>query len=201
MSFYENQGSSNPVTDITQFVLTKENIPMYFKAGYYNDFDVSTDVSLLSSKKIVYKHHKCSNTQTDATYEDNTFSTSGAPTCPNVTTVNGQIVSTVKGGCYQTPYYKYSYTVNHPATYGKHDFYWKVTGPSSGETTCRYCGMVIGTGTESSWGGNTCKRSNAWTESASGYSTSRPSQGLQATYYLKSCGKSNGQLISADIFY
>lgn len=201
MSFYENQGSSNPVTDITQFVLTKENIPMYFKAGYYNDFDVSTDVSLLSSRKIVYKHHKCSNTQTDATYEDDTFSTNGAPTCPNTTTVNGQIVSTVKGGCYQTPYYKYSYSVNHPAVYTTHNFV-TITNDAGGVVDrCTRCGMVIGHNTGSSWGGNTCKVRDAWTENASGYSTNRPSQGLQATYYLKSCGKSNGQLISADIFY
>lgn len=199
MSYYETGGGGGdrtPKLSDKTVILTKNNIPMRFEAGYYNEFTVTTDPTLVKIKKIVYKHHKCSNTQVNDTYEDNNIGTSGAPTCPNITTVNSQTVSTVKGGCYQTPYYYYS--IYHPAE------------PSG------YC-QQVGYGSRPDVGGSypiyECSKCHyrqvggqwhhdcgkpAWTSYH--YGTSNGGTVVN-TYYLKSCGKTNGQLISADIFY
>lgn len=200
MGFYESGGGGVPLNSTKTILLTKENNPLTFKAGYYSAFDLTTDASNVGAKKIKYIHHQCSNSKQGATYEMDTFNTGGATAVSTERVVNGQTVSTVRGGCYTTPYYQYTCSRQVPAVYGPHDFYWKVTGASSGVTTCRYCGMVIGSGTESSWGGNTCLRRAAYTETWTAYGTTVGGT-VTATYYLKTCGYKNGQAIQAHVEY
>jgi hypothetical protein len=204
MPYYDLQGGGSPVNNTSTIILTKENNPLKFKAGYYTAFDLTTNVGDAKAKKIVYRHHQCSTSQSNLTYDDGTFNTNGAKAVSNLTVQNGQTVSTVKGGCYQTPYYKYTTTTttNHPAVYGPHNFV-TITNDSGGVVDrCTQCGMVIGHGTGGSWGGNTCKVRDAYTTTSSQthYSTTRPSN-PSATYYLKSCPYSNGQTLSAEITY
>lgn len=147
-------------------------------------------------------HHQCSNTVVDDTYTDSIIGTSGAKSVIE-TTVNGQTVSTTQGGCYTTPYYVWttSTVVDVPARYTTHNFV--VTGSGTAVyCQCTRCGMTITKGTESSWGGNTCKVSDAYsyTSTQTHYSTTMPSVS-HSTYYLKTCGHNNGEILSATITY
>lgn len=199
MSYFESSGGGVPINNTDLIVLTKENTPMTFKAGYYRAFDLTTDVSALP-KKIRYIHHQCSNSNTGLTFESDSFGTGGATAVTTERTVNGQLVSTKKGGCYQTPYYQYTCSRQVPAAYGTHDFYTTSKDDGGVVDKCRYCGMVIGHGTGSSWGGNTCLRRAAYTETWTGYGTSAGGT-VTATYYLKTCGYKNGQTIRGIVTY
>ncbi len=175
---------------------------MVLPAGYYEETVISTDIRSLPGT-ITYTHHQCSNTSRDVTYTDNTISTTNAAAVSE-TVINGQKVSTTQGGCYTTPYYVWTTTkaVHVDAVYTTHSFTYQDTGNGTGRTICTRCGMVIGTGTESTWGGNTCKVRDGYdtTVSETHYSTSMPSA-AHSTYYLKTCGHTNGELLSVTITY
>ncbi len=135
------------------------------------------------------------------TYVDNIFGTSGAPAVANLTTVNGVTVSTVNGGCYTTPYYYYSYTYTEPVKTGQKE----------------ECDSTWQGGCDGSWNRDTDTCSGGWVHSncrmvdtytdvqktgyAYGASTSGTNPQIIATYYTKSCGMENGQLLSATIVY
>ena len=151
---------------------------------------------------ITYTHHQCSNEESDLTYTDTNINASGAASVSE-TTVNGKTVSTTQGGCYTTPYYVWTTTkaVHVDAVYTSHSF----TTVSSGSAVyqkCSRCGMTITAGTSGSWGGNTCKVRDGYdtTVSETHYSTTMPSA-AHSTYYLKTCGHANGELLSVTITY
>lgn len=138
-----------------------------------------------------YRHHQDSVTSSTETYDDFLDNASNAKPVASQQTVNGQIVSTVQGGCYTTPYYKY--TVHHAAVNHPHNFV-TVSEGSSVYDRCTHCGMTITAGTGGSWGG-TCYTDPAY--DSTHYGTNVASGGsLQATYYLKTCGHTNGEVLS-----
>jgi hypothetical protein len=200
MPYYDLQGGGSPVNNTSTIILTKENNPLKFKAGYYTAFDLTTNVGDAKAKKIVYRHHQCSTSQSNLTYDDGTFNTNGAKAVSNLTVQNGQTVSTVKGGCYQTPYYKYTYTIDHPAESGG---YCQQVGYGSrpdvgGSYPIYECSKCHYRQVGGQWHHDCSKP--AWKEYRSGYTTNKTS-GVEATYYLKSCPYSNGQTLSAEITY
>lgn len=162
---------------------------------------MSTNITSLSGT-ITYTHHQCSNTSRDVTYTDSTISSTNAAAVSE-TVVNGQKVSATQGGCYTTPYYVWTTTdtINVPAQYGPHSFVTESSGTAVYDR-CSRCGMTITHGTGGSWGGNTCKIRDAYsyTDTKTHYSTTMPSAS-HSTYYLKTCGHSNGELLSVTITY
>jgi hypothetical protein len=139
-----------------------------------------------------YRHHQDSVVSSTETYDDFVTDASNAKPVASQQTVNGQVVSTVRGGCYTTPFYKY--TIHHDQVNHPHNFV-TFTGNDGGvRERCTHCGMVIGAGTSGSWGG-TCYTDPAY--DSTHYGTSVASGGsVQATYYLKTCGHTNGEVLS-----
>lgn len=201
MPYYDLQGGGSPVNSTNTIILTKENNPLKFKAGYYTAFDITANVGDTKAKKIVYRHHQCSTSQSNLTYDDDTFNTNGAKAVSNLVIKNGQTVSTTKGGCYQTPYYYYEYDVEHPAIPSGYRMEVGIGCDPNGGTAslpiyeCSKCHYR-------QYGGywtHDCGKP-AWIEHRGGYTTNKTS-GVKATYYLKSCPYSNGQTLSAEITY
>lgn len=153
----------------------------------------------------------------DTTYYERTSLPTSAKQV-NEKLVNGKMVSTTKGGCYTTPYYQYTYktttTRQYVATetrpsynpssggwnmvrfyyaneqaYASHNYYKADTLYGCNE----YDVYPSGTYT---YGSTTVSTNSV------GYGTTLPSGAtLNATYYLKTCGYSNGQTIKATIMY
>lgn len=179
MSYYEGGSGGASKIDVDSVVLTKNNIPMHFKSGYYKQFTATTDPSLLIAKKIVYTHHQHSTKSANETYQDGDF------TSKNAKTVDSKVSS--PSGCYTQkivePVYGYSYQ-SFSESFG--DGSWNT------KYSCNKCGAQmgsIGQFSDGKWGG---------------YGTQK--EGVQHhcrdnVYYVCGCGKSNGQLISADIYY
>lgn len=185
MPYFEAGGGGAPMLDIDTVILTKDNIPMHFKSGYYNQFTATTDASLLTAKRIVYTHHQHSTTSANATYQDSKYDTSGAKAMPTQ--------QTSSGGCYtravSVPYYGTIVRDNDKSSTGggiPWQHVWK----------CNRCGTELGRkgqradGTWFEWG-----FTNASQEGKAQHHCGNTTQ------YACACGKSNGQLISADIYY
>ncbi len=118
----------------------------------------------------------------------------------NLTTVNNQSVSTVRGGCYTTPYYYYSYKYKERVQTG--------TKQECDANWHGGCDIEIYEGDTCSggWVFSNCRDVPTYddverTGYAYGTSTSGDSPQIITTYYLKSCGYTNGQLLSATIIY
>lgn len=177
-------------------------------AGYYEAVTVSTDITDIDGT-ITYTHHQCSNTENSATYTDDIIGTSNAASV-NEITVNGKTVSTTQGGCYTKPYYYYS--IFHPATSSSYtvdcDGYYIQDGYAGrsdvgGSYPVYKCSKCSYSQVGGQWLGH--KRTVTTTTPASTsyhYGEIVPSNGtIISTYYLKNCGYTNGQLLSATITY
>lgn len=194
-------------------VLTSTNNKITLPAGYYDNITVSTDVTSLAGT-ITYTHHQCSNTENNVTYTDDIIGTSNAASV-NEITVNGKTVSTIQGGCYTTPYYYVSRSITKTGTCTATVH---VDGPygANNELTYRYwfthssCGEKY-TGGHKDWhqanegrytGPTTYSHTYSYTENAKIY-TSEPldTDTVLATYYLKSCGYYNGEVLSVTLTY
>ena len=94
MSYFESDGGGDNTPKLTEdtVILTKNNIPMRFESGYYNEFTVTTDPTLLKAKTIKYKHHQHSASNANATYEDEYTDARGAKSVGEW--------SATGGGCY-----------------------------------------------------------------------------------------------------
>ena len=187
--------------------MTSSKNTQTFQAGYYDTFTVSTNITSLPGT-IAYTHHQCSTTQSGLTYVDDEFDAvvgeGHAASVANLTTVNEQTVSTVKGGCYTTPYYYYSYTYTYKEKTGTEqecDKSWNGANTSCNGTVNEYGDTCYG-----GWTYSNCRTVDVYetktgTAYAYGTSTSGTNPKILATYYLKSCGMTNGQLLSATITY
>ena len=182
-------------------MLTSSDNTITLDAGYYDSVTISTDITSLTGT-ITYTHHQCSNTTANLTYTDTLISATGAESVSE-TTVNGQTVSTSKGGCYTTPYYYYS--VYHAASsttttcgggYHQEGYAGKSDGGSYPVYVCNTCGYTQVGGV---WGTHT-RTVTTPAYYTYHYGTSY-SGSLLRTYYLKTCGYTNGQLLSATITY
>lgn len=194
-------------------MLTSSNNAVTLPSGYYNQVTVSTDIASLTGT-ISYLHHQCSNTETGDTYTDAFSDKTGAATV-NETTVNGVIVSTTQGGCYTTPYYYVSRSTSKTGTCTATVH---VDGPygANNELTYRYwfthssCGEKY-TGGHKDWhqaneghytGPGTYTHTYNYTETSKTYTTTLLDNDIViATYYLKDCGYSNGEILSMTITY
>ena len=171
---------------------------MVLPAGYYENVTVSTDIANLGGT-VTYTHHQCSNTEDSATYTDDVIGTSNAASV-NEITVNGKTVSTTQGGCYTTPYYKYRST----RTVGK-----TLTGYTYGPDP--WIDQLVWTrddGVVEYQGGGNWTKSSAPSIGTRGTSTvtgvaygTTYSGTLLGTYYLKTCGHKNGELLSVTVTY
>lgn len=176
MSYYETGGGGGdktPKLSDETVILTKNNIPMRFEAGYYNEFTVTTDPTLVKIKKIVYKHHQHSASNANATYEDSYTDNRGV-TAVGEWSVNG-------GGCYTQRVKRGGLRIL--------EQHIEEVDRSGGAGTaidrfmnshwkCTFCG-------QEGWSGN----------------QACPYGAHEHWQYKIGCGKSNGQLISADIYY
>lgn len=124
-------------------------------------------------------------------------------------------MSTIQGGCYTTPYYYVSRSITKTGTCTATVH---VDGPygANNELTYRYwfthssCGEIY-TGGHKDWhqanegrytGPTTYSHTYSYTENAKIY-TSEPleTDTVLATYYLKSCGYYNGEVLSVTLTY
>ena len=189
-------------------MLTSGDNTITLDAGYYDSVTISTDITSLAGT-VTYTHHQCSNTENNATYTDDIIGTSNAASV-NETTINGQIVATSQGGCYTTPYYKYTYSTKEEKEYVS-----SVTRPSYNPISGGW-NMVTFTYDKNGnqTGATTLYACNEYDQSTTvvgkykvnvtktGYGVSVPTGGqITATYYLKTCGHSNGELLSVTITY
>ena len=204
MPYYDLQGGGSPVNNTSTIILTKENNPLKFKAGYYTAFDLTTNVGDMKAKKIVYRHHQCSTSQSNLTYDDGTFNTNGAKSVSNLIVKNGQTVSTVKGGCYTTPYYYCrihhtgsSYSVPCDGYYIQDGYAGKPN--DTGSYPVYRCSKCSYSQVGGRWLGHNRTVKNPDYDTYE-YRTS-PAGSVSATYYLKSCPYNNGQALSAEITY
>ena len=132
--------------------------------------------------------------------------------------VNGKMVSTVQGGCYTTPYYQYTYTVNTTKSYVSRE-----TKPSYNYISGAWSMVSKYYASEADYvKGNyykadthyVCGEYDVYPQGQYGYSTYTVSSNVtgygttvpngatkKATYYLKTCGYANGQIIKATIVY
>ena len=185
MSYYEGGSGGASKIDVDSVVLTKDNIPMHFKSGYYKQFTATTDPSLLTAKRIVYTHHQHSTNSANETYQDGDF------TSKNAKTVDSRVSS--PSGCYtqkiQEAIQGTIFRDNDKSSTGggiPWQHVWK----------CNRCGTELGRkgqradGTWFEWGFHDASQEGK-AKHTCGYNT----------YYVCGCGKSNGQLISADIYY
>lgn len=164
---------------------------------------MSTDITSLRGT-ITYTHHQCSTSSTTQTYTDSSLSTSNAAAVSTEIVVNGQTVSTVQGGCYTTPYYYCK--IHYPgSSYSEYcDGYYIEDGKGSNPNStavltwykCSKCSYRQLGGT---WNGH----SRTVTTPAYDKNEYRdsPSGTILATYYKKSCGYTNGTVVSATITY
>lgn len=181
-----NRGSLKSV------ILTSSNNTVTLEAGYYDTFTVSTDITSASGT-ITYSHHQCSSTIAGDTYEDAYPDARGAQEVTGLTKVNGVTVSTTSAGCYTKPYYYYKYTASRQVANGYDD--------------CIVCkgSSVADQCTEGFEKKEGCTPHTVYkTEyyAAYAYGSELPSgASIQATYYTKGCGYTNGQIVSATITY
>ena len=185
-------------------VLTSQDSTITLEPGYYEGGSISTNITDLPGT-ITYTHHQCSNTASDLTYVDNLTSAAGASPVSEIT-INGRNVATAKGGCYTTPYYKYTYTSTITYTYQVED---------ECKTSGCYCTGGWDASTYTCAGGWNCENATksctyktvtgTKTETKTAYGTEAEMAANKGTaittYYLKSCGYSNGQVLSATITY
>ncbi len=134
---------------------------------------------------------------------------SNAGAVSSQTTVNGTTVSTIQGGCFTKPYYKY--TVYHEGTSYSYQTacngYYIESGYASGGDGSSYpvykCSECSYSQVGGTWHGHTktvSATTPAYTSTEYGYSL--PSNGtLVSTYYAKTCGYDNGALLSVTITY
>lgn len=189
-------------------MLTSNDNTITLPAGYYEESTITTNITSLPGT-ISYTHHQCSNSEANVTYSDSSISSTGAAFV-NETTINGQIVATSQGGCYTTPYYKYTYSTKEEKEYVS-----SVTRPSYNPITGGW-NMVTFTYDKNGnqTGATTLYACNEYDQSTTvvgkytvnvtrtGYGVSVPTGGqITATYYLKTCGHSNGELLSVTITY
>lgn len=189
-------------------VLTSSSNTVTLEAGYYDSVTISTDISKIVGT-ITYTHHQCSNSEVNATYNDSSIGKTGA-SAVNETTINGQTVSTTQGGCYTTPYYKYTYS-----TKEEKDYVSSVTRPSynpiSGGwnmVTFTYDKDGNQTGATTLYACNEYDQSTTVvgkytvnvTKTSYGTTTIAGSK-VEGTWYLKTCGHTNGELLSVTITY
>lgn len=173
--FVSGDGSGDNTPKLTEdtVILTKNNIPMRFEAGYYNEFTVTTDPTLLKAKTIKYKHHQHSASSANATYEDGYTDARGAKGVGEW--------SATGGGCYTQRVKRGGLRILEQRV--------EEVDRSGGEGTaidrfmnshwkCTFCG-------QEGWSGN----------------QACPYGAHEHWQYKIGCGKSNGQLISADIYY
>ncbi len=188
-------------------MLTSNSRSQTFAAGYYDEFTVYTDITSIPGT-IVYTHHQDSTSSTTQTYQDNTIKTTGAASVGTLRTFGSYTASTVKGGCYTTPLYYYSYTYSYNVsvpyqstcseTYNcheeKHGSMYENNG-QGGYTTETVCDTRSYSCTQ--------YRTETRTGTNSGYTTNPSQQGVNGTPvgYLKSCGYENGETLSATISY
>lgn len=181
-----NRGSLKSV------ILTSSSNTVTLEAGYYDTFTVSTDITSASGT-ITYSHHQCSSTIAGDTYEDAYPDARGAQEVTGLTKVNGVTVSTTSAGCYTKPYYYYKYTASRQVANGYDD--------------CIVCkgSSVADQCTEGFEKKEGCTPHTVYkTEyyAAYAYGSELPSgASIQATYYTKGCGYTNGQIVSATITY
>lgn len=153
----------------------------------------------------------------DKTYYERSSLPSGVQQVDE-TIVNGKVVSTQKGGCYTTPYYQYTYTTTTSKQYVATETRPSYNPISGGWNMVRFyyasekdynsynyykadtlyaCGEYDQYPQGRYTYGTTTVSTNS-----TGYGTSLPNGAkLKATYYLKTCGYSNGQTIKATIIY
>lgn len=153
----------------------------------------------------------------DTTYYERT----SVPTSANQVNemmINGKMVSTTKGGCYTTPYYKYTYTVKSTKSYVATDTRPSYNPSSGAWNMVRFyyaseddykkhnyykADTLYGCGEYDQYpSGRYTYNTYTVNSSATGYGESVPSGAtINNTYYLKTCGYSNGQTIKATIVY
>ncbi len=183
------------------------------EAGYYDSVTISTDITSLTGT-ITYTHHQCSNTTAGLTYTDTTTSASGAASISEIT-VNGQTAATTQGGCFTTPYYHYTTTTTTACTKNGGYTYYTVSDSShtssdgncdAGYTCAARCNVCGGTGRSH---GNSPTYAdavnnvshNSISTTITGYTTDSSQSGIDETYYIKTCGYANGEVISVTITY
>lgn len=156
----------------TSVLLTSSSNTAHFDAGFYGDFDVTTNVSDANGT-VAYTHHIHNLSSTTETIEDDSFSSGSS---------YGSDYSTTKGGCYQEP----TYTACNTSYTGSH------TGDAQDTTW----------GTGGGWFpiyGGYCPKCGKWNErgnSSSLYCTNSVFSGYKAN-----CGYTSGQVLSVTITY
>lgn len=174
-------------------VLTSSNNTVSYEAGYYENFTVSTNITNVPGIiTYTYHHHSL----TDPNYT--TSSASGGSYLDSYQ-------STTRGGCFTTPYYHVQGTITstcgsglvweYDASENRSRLKCHREGCSNYNHTQQYevggwqkDGRVEGTCT-----GTVTTYVDKWTTSAS--------SNVVATKYIRSCGKSEGQIASATITY
>lgn len=153
--------------------------------------------------KTCYVHHQDSLSSNSMKYTDFIPEPTHAETLPSQQTVNNQDVSTIQGGCYTTPYYYYrwSHTVTYTCvvtgyTYSGDQWVDQIVYKrSDGVTGYRGVSLTEQQARAQYPIGSTFTTSEPVT--SNGYGTTLPSGAtILATYYLKTCGHTNGEVLS-----
>ena len=165
-------------------LLTSTNKEAVLPAGYYDAFRVSTNItSLPGTISYTYHHHSLST----ANYTTSSASGGSYP---------DGYQSPIRGGCFTTAYYHIVYSESVPTWFPS----WSGPHYHNGEAgamqwNCSYCGEESYSEFSGHWH-DVDTNYNYWTTNASDHPANRI-----ATVYLRSCGKSEGQIATATITY
>ena len=171
----------------------------HFSAGYYSDFTVTGDFTELPDVTLTYTHHIHSLESSTYSEENDSMDVNSVP----VTYADGYQATTLyPNGCFTTPYYHLVYSesgacggvvVRHHESEGS--THWN-------SYSCNKCGKSYGTsGINDQWGSWTCnntvtKNYNLWTTDATGHEGN-----ITETRYIKSCGRTSGEVTDVHIHY
>ena len=190
-------------------ILTSSDNTIKLPAGYYEESIITTNIKSLSGT-ITYTHHQCSNTQSGQTYTNTTTNASGAAAVNELTVDNGKVASKTKGGCYTTP----CYYVKHAGTrctagcsaleYGHESGQYYPSGAPiwQAKSQCTAGHVFDDYGVARQYPGQYFGQCPVVSKESYAYHYDTNYKGtLVATYYIKTCGHTNGEIISATITY
>ena len=185
----------------TDIVLSDSVKSKHFSAGYYSDFTVTGDFTELPDVTLTYTHHIHSLESSTYSEENDSMDVNSVP----VTYADGYQATTLyPNGCFTTPYYHLVYSEYGTcggAVYGHFDCH---DDPSTWYTkySCSKCGKSYGSdgGDHSGFyrwcSAQTVNNYNLWTTNPSGHEGN-----ITETRYIKSCGRSSGEVTDIHIHY
>ena len=171
-------------------VLDSNNNRIILPAGYYEESEISTDITGLNAN-ITYTHHVHQLNTAAYTITNNSFSPDSVP----LYYADDEKIET-SGGCFTIPCYHIQYSESGTGTCGGA----VVTGcprpndPTAVVDYCTKCGREWGAGTGPATCNNeipTSSSADYWTTDANDHPEYR-----SETKYIRSCGKTNGQIVA-----